>query len=341
MLEVGIVGCGNHANRHAAVIGDAAEARIVGCADLDETHASDFAAHHDVPASYGSLEALVETEMPDALVIAAVPTAHPDLLETAMDHGVDGVLCEKPMVVPGDETRAHELRQLATATDTVVMEGLMYRHHPQLQRAIELVTTGRIGDVKYVHGQFTDYYNPDPDNWRNDAALGGGSMGAKGCYLVDAATVFAGASPVEAVCRETRDPDFEVEIGQTGTIVYENGVTAQFETNHRSVWREELKISGTEGTLVIPHAIVTTDQPREIELQLGGAYEHEPVGTESISFEPANSYALQFANFRACVRGEADPVVSFADTVTNYAIAAALIRSTDTGQVEPVDVPER
>lgn len=337
MYSIGLVGCGNQSERHATVVGNSENAEFVGCADVDEGRARAFADEHDIPTACGSLAELVEATSPDALIVAAVPTAHPDLVESAIERGIEAILCEKPMVVPGEAERARELHALAEETDTLLVEGLMYRHHPQIQRALDLVAEGAIGEVRYVHGQFTDYYSADADNWRNDADLGGGSMGAKGCYMLDACNVFADAEPAEAVCRETRDEEFDVEIGQTGTVVYENGVTAQFETNHRSVWREEIKVCGTEGTLVVPHAIVTETQSREIELQIGGAYEHEPREDETISFEPANSYALQFENFLARLRGDGEPVVSLEDSVANYELADALLRSTETDRVEPVE----
>lgn len=336
VLSLGLVGCGNQSARHAAVVEDADDAEFVGCADQDEDRARAFADEHGIADAYDSLGRLVEAKSLDALIIAAVPTAHPDLIESAIERGVEAILCEKPMVVPGKGERALELEALAEETDTLLVEGLMYRHHPQIQRALELIEDGAIGDVKYVHGQFSDYYSADADDWRNDAALGGGSMGAKGCYMVDVCNVFADSRPVEAVCRETRDDEFDVEIGQTGTVVYDNGVTAQFETNHRSVWREEVKVCGTEGALVVPHAIVTTNQSREIELQIGGAYEHEPREDEMIEFEPTNSYARQFENFLACLRGEAEPVVPLANSVANYELVDALLRSAETDRVEPV-----
>jgi len=336
VLSFGLVGCGSQSEQHANVVEATEDAELVGCADVDVERATEFSAEHDIPAAYGSLEELIASESLDGVIIAAVPTAHPDLVTTAIKAGIGAVLCEKPMVVPGEAERARELRSLARDADAVLVEGLMYRHHPQIRRARSLVAEGKIGEVKYIHGQFSDYYNADGDNWRNDADLGGGSMGAKGCYMIDACNVFAGASPVEAVCRETRDEEFDVEIGETGTVVYENGVTAQFETNHRSVWREELKICGTEGVLIVPHAIVTTSQPREIELQMGGAYEHEPRKHEVIEFDPVNSYARQFENFLACVRGEEEPLVPISDSVTNYEVADALLHSTETDQVEQV-----
>lgn len=336
MHTIGLVGCGNQSHRHATVVAEADDAEIVGCADIDLNQAKAFADEYDIPDAFGSFEAMADAKSLEAVIIVAVPTAHPDLVESAIEHGIEAVLCEKPMVVPGEGDRARELWALADETDTLLVEGMMYRHHPQIQRALDLVAEGAIGDVRYVHGQFTDYYSADADNWRNDADLGGGSMGAKGCYMLDACNIFADANPVEAVCYETRDDEFDVEIGQTGTVVYENGVTAQFETNHRSVWREEIKVCGTEGTLMIPHAIVTESQPREIELQLGGAYEHEPREEKTIRFDPANSYALQFENFLACLRGEADPVVPLSDSVSNYELADALLRSTETDRVEPV-----
>ena len=334
MLNVGIIGCGNHAATHASVISSADDGRLVACADVDIERARSFAGRYGIPAAYESLEELAASEGVDLLVIAAFPAAHPDLVERAIEAGVSTILCEKPIAL--DASRAADLLERAREADALVVEGLMYRHHPQIRRAKELVDDGTVGDVRYVHGQFSDYYSGDPGNWRNDDDLGGGSMTAKGCYMVDACNYFADADAAEAFCRETRDERFDVEIGQTATLVYENGVTAQFETNHRSVWREELKVCGTEGAIVVPHAVVTKSQPRHLEVQLGGAYEHEPRTTERVEFDAQNSYELQFENLVDCVRDEADPVVPLEDSVANLRVTDALLRSAETDRTEPI-----
>ena len=244
------------------------------------------------------------------------------------------IICEKPLAL--NEQQARDIHALATENDVLVVEGLMYRSHPQIRKTKELLESGAIGDVQYIHGQFTDYNKLNPKNWRSNRSQGGGSMTAKGCYLVDACNYFSGSRAKAAFCMESINADLNVEVGETATIVYENGVTAQFETNHRSVWREELRVCGTNGTIVIPHAIVTKTQKRFIEIQRNGAYETRPMETERIEFEACNSYELQLINVYNHIKKGAELNLPIMDSVVNYTVTDALMKSVETGRLEPV-----
>ncbi len=48
----------------------------------------------------------------------------------------------------------------------------MYRHHPQWQRAKEIVATGGVGELRTIQSFFS-YFNDDPHNIRNQLELGG------------------------------------------------------------------------------------------------------------------------------------------------------------------------
>jgi predicted dehydrogenase len=333
-INIGIVGCGNHANNHAEIIKNSTFAALTACADIDRNRAKDFARKYGCEHSYGSLKDMAEAHKLDLLIIVAFPTVHPPLIKEAIEYGIKTIICEKPLALNADQ--AKEIQAIAEKSGALVVEGLMYRSHPQLIKAKELISSGAIGDIRYIHGQFSDYASVNPGNWRNNKNLGGGSMTAKGCYLVDACNLFSGSRAKAAFCLESVNPEFNVEIGETGTILYENGVTAQFETNHRSVWREEIKVSGTKGTLVIPHAIVTKTQTRQIELQMDGAYEARPVQTEIIEFEPHNSYRLQLENICKCITDGVKPNLPIADSVINYTVTDALMKSVKNGCLETV-----
>jgi xylose dehydrogenase (NAD/NADP) len=335
-FKIGIVGCGGHANTHGAAVKESSFAELVACADLDAEKAGKFAERHGAAHSYGSLQAMLENHVLDLLIIVAFPTVHPPLIKEAIAYGVKGIICEKPLAM--NAKQAEEIAGLAHKHSTLIVEGLMYRSHPQFSKARELIAEGKIGEVRYIHAQFTDFKRPGANNWRNNRDLGGGSMTAKGCYLVDACNVFSGSRAKSAFCIESTDEALGgVEIGETGTIVYENGVTAHFETNHRSVWREEIKVCGTEGTLIIPHAIVTKTEPRAIELQRNGAYEAVAMQCDAYEFGVFNSYVLQLENVYRCIREGAAPNMPLADSITNYRVTDALMTSVRTGRLELIE----
>ncbi|GGG02330.1 Gfo/Idh/MocA family protein [Paenibacillus abyssi] len=334
MITVGIVGCGGHANTHAATIRDSSFAVLAACADIDPVRAEQFARTYGIANSYGSLKDMATGHKLDLLIIVAFPTVHPVLIREAIEYGIRHILCEKPLALNSEQAR--QIMELAESSGTLVVEGLMYRSHPQIARAKALLASGAIGDIRYIHAQFSDYASDNPGNWRNNRSQGGGSMTAKGCYLVDACNLFSGSRAKAAFCIESTNPDINVEVGETGTILYENGVTAQFETNHRSVWREEIKVCGTKGTLLIPHLIVTKTQKREIVLEMDGAYESRPMRSETFSFDVMSSYGLQLDNLYCCITEGAAPHFPVKDSVANYIVTDALMRSVASGKLEPV-----
>lgn len=102
MHTVGFVGCENQSHRHATVVAEADDAEIVGCADIDLDQTTAFADEYDIPDAFRSFEEMADAKSLEAVIIEAVPMAHPDLVESAIEHGIEPVLSEKPMVVPGE-----------------------------------------------------------------------------------------------------------------------------------------------------------------------------------------------------------------------------------------------
>jgi len=100
-------------------------------------------------------------------------------------------LCEKPIGLSAAE--AQELLDAAKKFPRLkVMEAFMYRHHPQWQRAKQLVAEGKIGEVRTIQSFFS-YYNTDPDNIRNRADIGGGGLMDIGCYCISLSRFIFGA----------------------------------------------------------------------------------------------------------------------------------------------------
>ena len=74
------------------------------------------------------------------------------------------VLCEKPIALSADEAR--QLIAVRDRTGAKIQEAFMVRTHPQWLTVKELVSSGRIGEVRSILGVFS-YTNRDPANIRN------------------------------------------------------------------------------------------------------------------------------------------------------------------------------
>ena len=86
------------------------------------------------------------------------------------------------------------------------MEGFMYRHHPQLQKANELVEDGAIGEVRSMYGRFAFNVDYDSSDWRGKKEAGGGSMMDQGCYMVNVLNHVAREAPDRVFCRTQYHP---------------------------------------------------------------------------------------------------------------------------------------
>jgi predicted dehydrogenase len=336
-MSIALVGCGRIGPAHARAADESPLCRITCCATRHTESAEAFADEWSIPKAYGSLEELLAKEEVDLVLLATWPADHLEQIRLCYEHGKKAILCEKALAMNGEE--GDEIARIVADNDAFLMEGLMYRHHPQIQRARKLIEEGVIGDVGYIAGYFSDRIvgTPDTDNWRFKPELGGGTMTAKGCYMVDSLSFLAGTRPLKAISYMSMSDDGTFDVGHTGTIIFDGGITAHFESNHRTIWREEIRVVGTEGVILIPHAIVTATQKRQIVITKGGRFEREPVHEESEEFDVANSYRLQLENAYDCIFGDGKPVVTLEESVSNLKLTSALLKSTQTGRFEEVE----
>src|SRR5439155_1391095 len=87
------------------------------------------------------------------------------------------------------------------------IEAFMVCFHPQWLRARELVRQGRVGTLRAVQ-VFFSFFNADPANIRNQAAIGGGGLYDLGCYPIVGSRFLFECEPRRAVALVDRDPAF-------------------------------------------------------------------------------------------------------------------------------------
>lgn len=161
---------------------------------------------------YDSYEALLADPGIDAVYIPLPNSVHVEWTLKALEAGKH-VLTEKPIAL-----RAEEIDTLIAARDRagrLAAEAFMVTHHPQWQRARELVQGGAIGRLRQVQGAFS-FNNRDPQNIRNDAAVGGGALRDIGVYPAVTTRFVAGAEPVAVTHAEI---EWEAGIDATARVM--------------------------------------------------------------------------------------------------------------------------
>ena len=165
---------------------------MAAIASRTQESAREAAKHLKIPKAYGSYQELLDDTSIDAVYIPLPNHMHVPWTIKSLAAGKH-VLCEKPiaLTVAEAEKLLHETQKYPHLK---VMEAFMYRHHPQWLQALKLIKEGGIGTVITVHSFFS-YYNNDPENIRNMADIGGGSLMDIGCYCISLARLIFDAEP--------------------------------------------------------------------------------------------------------------------------------------------------
>jgi xylose dehydrogenase (NAD/NADP) len=299
----------------AGVRGSAA-VDVVAVASRDQARADSYARKHGIERAHGSYEALLEDPEVEAVYISLPNSLHVEWSIRALQAGKH-VLCEKPLT-----RRAREALEAFDAADDagrILMEAFMYRHNPQTGRLTELVAQGAVGRLQLVRAAFS-FPVQGKGNVRLNAALDGGSLMDVGCYCVSGARLLAGEP--ERVYGEQVVGDTGVDVLFSGTMRFEGGVVAQFDSGLFLPHRDELEAIGDEGSLFL-------DDPWHCTSP--GILLRREDGEEAIPVETADSYRLELENMSAAIRGEGEPLLGREDSLGQARALEALYRAAEQG----------
>jgi predicted dehydrogenase len=294
---------------------------VVGAASRDAERAEAYAAEHGLKRWWESYHALLADPDVDAVYVALPNSLHVEWSIRALEAGKH-VLCEKPMGRDaGAVARAFDF---AERTGLVLMEAFMYRHHPQIKRARELLEEGAVGELRLVRAAFCSTLGRS-DDVRWSPELGGGALLDVGCYCVSGLRLLAGEP--ESVFGERTLTARGVDVRFAGTLRFPGGVLGHFSCGMDMAPSQELEAVGSEGALHVSHPF--TADVEGVEVRRGLTFAELEV--EQVTVEHANRYRLQLENFARAVRGEEPPLLGRADAVAQARTLDALLRSAETG----------
>jgi xylose dehydrogenase (NAD/NADP) len=289
---------------------------VLAVASRDRIRAEAYAREHRIPRAYGSYEALLDDPQVEAVYISLPNALHLEWTRRALAAGKH-VLCEKPLGRRAGEVEA--AFDLAERVGRLLMEGFMYRHHPQTTRLVQLVSEGAIGRLRLVRSSFS-FHLRDPADARLSRELDGGSLMDVGCYCVNAARLLAGE--VEEVSGLQMVGGDGVDIVFVGSMRFPHSVFAHFDAGFVLADRDDLEVVGEDATLYV--ADPWHCRTPGIELRRGAA-------VDRIEIPAINPYTLEADNFAAAIRGEAAPLLGREDAIEQARTIEALYGSVDAG----------
>lgn len=280
-----------------------------------------------IPKAHGSYEALLADPDVDAIYNPLPNHLHVPWSILALEAGKH-VLCEKPIGLTSAEGR-----QLVDAgakhPGLKLMEAFMYRHHPQWQRARQLVQDGAIGRLRTIQSAFS-YFNADPDDVRNNPDIGGGGLMDIGCYPISLSRFIFDGEPERVSGILERDPDFRVDRLASAILDFGDGTSTFTCSMQLSPW-QRVNIFGDRGRIEIEIPFnAPPDRPCRIWLQQADRQ------IEDIEFEVCDQYTIQAELFARAIIDDTPVPTPIEDAVANMKVIEAIVASAGSGRFEPV-----
>ncbi len=318
MIRIGVLAASRIAEK--ALIAPAAEVdgvEISAVGARDAGRAAEAASRWGASHSYGSYQALVDSEHVDAVYIGTPATLHRPWTLAALAAGKH-VLCEKPLAANAAD--AEVMADAADASDLVAMEAFHWRYHPFAQQIRDVITSGEIGDIRRIESRFDigDGGIAQGDiRWQYD--LGGGALMDLGCYPVQFVRWAAGDDPevvsASAVCPNDDGVDGQLQadlawpsLGASGSI-------------HTSMIAE---IDGAENNLVVTGTKGTLTAENPLAPQHGATLTVESDnGSRTESVADSATYVHQLEAFVDAITNGTSFPTTMRDGVTNMAVIDA------------------
>jgi predicted dehydrogenase len=288
MVNFGILGCARICRRGMIDgIRTSGVATLAGIASRRGDTARQWACEFGIPHAYSSYDALLADPAINAVYIPLPNDQHSEYTLKAAAAGKH-VLCEKPLACSVDE--AAQMIAACRQHGVILMEAFMWRHHPRVRRACEMVAAGELGDLRLVKMDFS--FDIDRSDWRLRPDQGGGALFDLGCYGINAARLFTRAEPIE-VTGWWRPHTTGVDMTDGFALRFPSGVLALIDCSFECPYRNRLEVIGTKAAVELPDGVLPA-MASELVVRRDGS-------VERLSFDAAQQYAEQVKAFCASI----------------------------------------
>ena len=239
----GFLGAGFVASRGLAPAVHASRgAALYAVASRDEQRSATLEPER-VHATYDDLLA---DERVDAVYISLSNSQHIEWVTKSLEAGKH-VLCEKPLGLNAIETAA--MFDVAASNGRLLIEAVWGRWHPRFARIVDLVTSGKIGNIEHIETAFT-FTSEMTDNYRLSPSMGGGALLDVGCYQAHAWVALTNAAADLSIT------DLARTVGPTGidlttdvNVRINNNITAHAVSSFALPSNQQFIVQGSEGQI--------------------------------------------------------------------------------------------
>lgn len=271
----GVIGTSRIATQYVIPAIRAAGGRVSAIGSRDADRGRGVADKLDIPAAYGSYDELLADDSVEAVYVALPNALHVEWVRAALMAGRH-VLSEKPLTRSRHDAEA--LTDLAERSGLVLMEGYMFRHHPQWAT---LRTVLDAGEEPVVVRSHIGYRMSAGADIRLESELGGGAFLDVGCYAVAATTELLGEATAATGQIIARHPETGVDTLTVAYLTFADGRLAVLDSDFLLDWTTTpLEIRTPSRTISLEHPYNPGTEPTVIVVERqGAAREHHRIGS--------------------------------------------------------------
>lgn len=274
--------------------------------------------------SYDRFEECLMSGDIDAAYVITPNHLHREYTVRAAKKGVH-ILCEKPMAPSEEDCRA----MIDAARQNNVKLMIAYRLHfePATLDAIDLATSGKLGDLRLFSSVFSQQIKPGNIRVAVPEELGGGTVWDMGVYCINAARYFFRDEPFEVTAFSANGDHSRfqgVDEMTTAILRFPGERLATFTSSFGASSTSILVLVGTEGRLEMEPAYDYVEG-LERRVTIDG-------NTEKKAYSRVGQFAAEIDYFSQCIVENNDPEPSGEEGLADVRIIDAVYRSAMTGQ---------
>ena len=315
-LRFGIIGCSGIAKKSTIpAIQNSEFAELVMIGSRSESKAEKFANEFHCE-QFGTYDDVISNDSLDAVYISTPIGTHEEWAIKAANTGKH-ILCEKSSTTSFESAK----KMISTCNDNNVriMEGLMFKFHPQHQKVRELIDNNSIGELFSFNGSFGFPTFPDGDI-RYNSKIGGGFLNDAACYPICASRMIFEQEPIGVSCTTFKDPKTGVDIKGASYMTYGNEKIASMTYSNGSFYQAKYRVWGTKGTISLKRAYsLPADFKTSIDVQYSDTTDWASTENETFEINPANHFSIMINAFCQEITGDKKSSFNFEEDLKNQA----------------------
>lgn len=318
-INAAIIGSGALGRTHAAAMSTIDGIEPVAYADIVAERAEAMLAEFGGKYATTDVGQVLADESVDAVYVTTQHDSHADLCIRALAAGKH-VMVEKPLAMTMDDCLA--VRNQVLASDAKLMVAFKLRYFDMVRKAKSLIPDPIMVSMQLMDNRWAD------DMWANDPVRGGGNIIAQGCHATDVMRFVAGRDPIDVFASGRN-------FYQATGVVDNLAAVFRFDDGVTGAWMQ-----GDADCPPFPSKFFLQlfAEGRSVTLsnRLTTLTYHEK-GADPVVYQGTETgFREENVEFVASIVDGTEPTIGVDDGLYATAMALQAIRSTETGQPEPI-----